>query len=700
MPSDLDLVRSRLLDLVQGDARITVEDCDKWIDTQNSDGTWPDLEYARNQRGGWPPQVHWRRIRDLSFELGSGRYVGARKEQVEGTIAKAIAYWLEDPPLAVNWWYNCIGIPLEMGPTLLALGDFLDDETRDRIIGLMNYPPAGPYTMPVGDGAYARTATGQNLVWLAWIQLMMGVATENEVWIQQATGEVSDEVVITTDEGIQPDFSFHQHGAQYYSGGYGFAFVSWIGDTISVVHGTKYALTPEAEAVFLEYLLEGQRWIVRGRNVLFHARGREVARPFRGTSSLGVVAGRMADVGFPRSYELRSLAESVEADRPLADLDGVKVFYRSDVAIQQTEAFSTSVRGTSFRLRAGESGNGENILGQFLAHGTHAILLRGDEYNDVFPLWDWHRIPGSLIAPKSRLSLFDWGNDKPNESGFVGGVSSGRSGAFGYDYRFDGTAAKRSWFMTDGGLIQLVADVSDREERVLVQTLNQCRAEGPVLYRSDGPISSQPESFGYNGYLRTVVHAGVAYVFPQRRVAQLRAETRTGSWQTINLSGSSEPYSADMFSLSFTLTPDDRLGYHYFILPGGSPGIQSAEKAIERWDVVRNDGECQAVHDRERNELLVNFYTKGWVSLPGGFTLTARQPCSVVLQFSGESVAIHAADPTKSLEKIELSINVGARSRDGTIVGGADYTNMEIKLPEGGVRGQAIEPIVLTRITE
>ncbi|MDA3927191.1 MAG: hypothetical protein PF904_21165 [Kiritimatiellae bacterium] len=37
---------------------------------------------------------------------------------------------------------------------------------------------------------------------------------------------IKKDIVITTKEGIQPDFSFYQHGDQFYSGGSGRGFIS------------------------------------------------------------------------------------------------------------------------------------------------------------------------------------------------------------------------------------------------------------------------------------------------------------------------------------------------------------------------------------------------------------------------------------------------------------------------------------------
>ena len=682
--TDLEVARSRLLAVVRADARISAADCDRWVNTLASDGSWPDLDYDDDRRSGWAPRMHWRRIRDLSFQSATGQVSDDPMPDAGPVIERAIRFWIDEPPVCTNWWYNAIGIPLEMGPALLALGTELDARLRDGVIDLMNHPPGGS-SLAVDDGAYSQTATGQNLVWLAWIQLMMGLASENEAWILNASRQVSDVVVVTTEEGIQPDFSFHQHGPQYYSGGYGLSFTKSVGDIITVVHGTEFSLSKAAETVFLEFVLGGQGWIARGDALIFHSRGREIARPFRGPSVLGKVAGSLAEVGMPRSDELRRLSESVRGDLPWSDLDGVKMFYRSDVAIQQNRRFSISVRGTSFRLRGGESGNGENILGQYLAHGAHAILRHGAEYQDVFPLWDWRRIPGGLIAADAELSLFDWGMGKPVRSGFVGGVSTGSSACFGYDYDFEGTRAKRSWFLTDEGMIQLVADVSDREGRDLVQTLNQCRAIGPVSYLTGEGIVTAPQSLDFNDSLSSVEHDGVGYVFPESRKVRLEVETRVGSWRTINLTGSDTPISDDVFSLSFDLAPDDHEGYHYFVLPGALSDIEGSAEAVRRWKIIRNDADCQAIHDTRENELLAVFYAQGRVTLENGFSLRVRQPCTVILEFGAEGLVIHAADPTKSLDRIALSVS-GSR--------------LDLDLPQGSLRGKAIEPVRLAKPSE
>ncbi|WP_081338039.1 polysaccharide lyase family 8 super-sandwich domain-containing protein [Vibrio mimicus] len=41
-----------------------------------------------------------------------------------------------------------------------------------------------------------------------------------------------------------------------------------------------------------------------------------------------------------------------------------------------------------------EQGNGENLLGVLISIGAHSIRIFGGEYNNIFPLWGWLKVPG------------------------------------------------------------------------------------------------------------------------------------------------------------------------------------------------------------------------------------------------------------------------------------------------------------------
>ena len=78
----------------------------------------------------------------------------------------------------------------------------------------------------------------------------------------------------------------------------------------------------------------------------------------------------------------------------------------------------------SSRIRATESGNNENLKAWYLGQGVQFILRSGQEYREIFPVWDWQRLPGMLCEQKKdSLKLFMFGLGSEGKKAFTGGVS-------------------------------------------------------------------------------------------------------------------------------------------------------------------------------------------------------------------------------------------------------------------------------------
>ena len=70
---------------------------------------------------------------------------------------------------------------------------------------------------------------------------MRGILDNNEQTIADAYARMYQEVRVEkpTGEGIMPDASFHQHGSQFYSGGYGLNFANDVGRFVAYSWATK-----------------------------------------------------------------------------------------------------------------------------------------------------------------------------------------------------------------------------------------------------------------------------------------------------------------------------------------------------------------------------------------------------------------------------------------------------------------------------
>ena len=134
-----------------------------------------------------------------------------------------------------------------------------------------------------------------------------------------------------------------------------------------------------------------------------------------------------------------------------------KYFWRSDYMVDRRSGFYASVRMGSTRVQGFENGNQENQLGYHTADGVLYLHTQGGEYNEIFPVWDWPKLPGitaAQIRGKIPLSI------QRNGSAFAGGVSDGRDGAAAFECMHGGIVAKKSWFFFNGRIACLGAGIA------------------------------------------------------------------------------------------------------------------------------------------------------------------------------------------------------------------------------------------------
>ncbi|MCA1480970.1 hypothetical protein I6F37_39250, partial [Bradyrhizobium sp. NBAIM08] len=138
-----------------------------------------------------------------------------------------------------------------------------------------------------------------------------------------------------------------------------------------------------------------------------------------------------------------------------------------------------------------ETAAGENRRGFFEGDGMLMLLQDGDEYGDfgeqeIFPAWDWQRLPGTTIQHNGVIPNYDQfggGTHSPGSSNIVGSASDGQYGAAMMNYTRSGVSltARKSWFFFDDEIIALGADIDDATATSPVfTTLNQVLLDGNV----------------------------------------------------------------------------------------------------------------------------------------------------------------------------------------------------------------------------
>ncbi|AWS46096.1 polysaccharide lyase family 8 super-sandwich domain-containing protein [Streptosporangium sp. 'caverna'] len=570
---DLKAIRTRLRhELLDGVTDLA--EATRLTNDLAADGTWPDIDYTDRDGMAFRPLEHVARALRLALS-----------KEHQAAALSALDAWRHHGPRSDNWWFNQIGAPQLIGDALLLLAGDLGTRQRTRW-GDWLAGCAGSIEM-----------TGQNLVWAQGIVLRHGLLANDGELVSSAVARMSTVLRVTDGEGIQEDLSFHQHGAQLYSGGYGSSLVADLALWIYAVHDTPWAFGTSEVRLFTDFLLDGQQWAVHGGGFDFTTMGRNITRAgaHRATGELRPAIRRLLAAGAPRRDELAAFdarLAGTEAGRLPVGPVGCRYYPRSDYLVHRRPAWSVSVRMSSTRTAPTESMNGENLRGRHLGDGVAAIRVGDDPqdgYRAVIPLWDWARLPGVTAEWfRDPAALLPRPNNRHGGSADVGGWSDGRHGIAvmrleGTDRIADGWKA---WFCFDDLFVALGAGITAPSAvHPVITTIDQRLAEGPM---TAGPDPRRPRyvHHGRIGYVPLAGHGSVS----------ARLEPRTGRWSDITVTGSAAPLSAEVFSIGFDHGPrPEDASYACLILPCADRTTTAERSIAPGVTVVSNTPELQSV---------------------------------------------------------------------------------------------------------
>ncbi len=639
---DLAVVRQRLVDEMLDP--VSAKAARQLADSLRPDGRWPDIDYASRRRSAWPTARHLRRVVTLTRAYAAPDSALHKDPAIRTALFASLNHWLETDYTNPNWWWNQIGVPRYMVRILLPLDDELSNAQRRQGIRILRR-------------ARLRM-TAQNLVWLAEIVAARGILERDPKTVAAAYRRIAEIIRITTAEGVQPDFSFHQHGPCLYNHGYGAGFARDTPRIANHVAGTRFAFPQEKTDIILGLILDGCQWMTRGRYLDFAARGRGVTRK-GGSAGYLVRAARAAlELTEKRADELNALADRA-AGRPAPPLVGNRHFWHSDFMAHHRPGWYASARMYSRRIvNTDNPCNHEGLKNHHIADGCNIVMRTGKEYHNIYPVWDWQKIPGTTVEQKPSLS---GSPRRQGETTFVGGVSDGQYGLAAFDFARNRLRARKSWLFFDDQFVCLGAGITCDSERPVVTTINQCHLDGKVVV-SDGEATQTLES-GTRVLQKPpcIWHDRVAYRILQPDDVHLRNAAQSGSWWSINHQYSRETVSKDVFALWLDHgTAPKNAKYAYIVAPDTS--LEHAPDVLGKTvEVVRNDAALQAVRHRGLGILGAAFYKAGEVRTADGLACRVDTPCLVLLRFLDHAFAVTVANPENKAAQIAVTIEAPKR---------------------------------------
>jgi chondroitin AC lyase len=655
------------------------------------DGSWPDINYQDVSRTGFQHKDHLENMLALSraYKKPESKYY--QKPEVKKAASAALDFWLAHDFICENWWWNEMGTPNLMVNTLLVLDTDLTEKQRQqglKIAGRANLEAFG--ARPGGD-----------LIQIAGMLGKQGLLTRNDEVLAKVVQVMASEIKISTGRGLKPDLSFHHRtdnviSTLAYGTGYASSFAYWA----VKIAGTKFTLPEASMKLLVDYFLDGIcQSMVYGRYPDPGAENRGITRQ----NALGAASPELAqNLLLASNYRREELAEIVKIRRGEIKpaRKGTRYFWHSEYFTHQQPEYFVSVRMHSSRgNNMEEPHNEEGLKNHHYADGSNFISRTGKEYLDIFPVWDWQKIPGTTVVQKPTLP--HWKEiAKKGRSSFVGGVTDGETGAAAIDFTsvHDPLKARKAWFMFKDEYVCLGAGISAEAAYPVATTLNQCYLNQKVVVKRNAKEESLPKGEHNLEGVSWIAHDNIAYIFPAPTALHLKNNTATGNWREINHQAwaTTEQVQKEVFKVWLDHgTKPQNASYVYTVVPNIKPAEIEGYRKNSGVTILANSPKIQAVKHTKLNQTQLVFYKPGKVKISKDLTLTANNPCMVILQTSNKGIEKMAvSDPSRQLKTLTLAVTSRYEGAGDNWQATWDKKNrttaIQVNLPNAGLAGKSV----------
>lgn len=691
IPVDMEIISERVVN----ELLKTVIDQDQVMDlmgTINEEGFWPGINYEDVSRIAYEHKAHVQHIKEMSLAFRKPDSPLYKDQKLQQALSSAIDFWIANDFIADNWHTNEISNPSDWVSILLLMKDRLSQEQVEGLSKLAERANLNAWgARPGGD-----------LIKIAGIMAELALVHRNGEQLQRAVDAMVAEVKISSGTGIKPDLGFHHRADRVtsilsYGTGYAATFANWA----YRLEGTEYKFPEQAIKLLVDYYLDG---ICQSMVHAWYKDPGVINRDMSRESTLKPVGPEIPEklltVTDYRKDELEKVV-NIRKGLQAPDLQSNRFFWHSEYSSHQRPGYFASVRMHSDRNHNMESPhNQESLKMHHFADGSNFISRTGKEFYDIYPVWDWQKIPGTTVVQKPELP--HWNQIvKQGKTDFVGAVTDGIYGAtvFDFDSPHDALKARKAWFFFDEEYVCLGAGIHSEAEFPVITTLNQ------TLLHSDVQIMAQNKqttlSKGEHQVLNVswVWQDSVGYFFPDPVSVSINNKSYTGTWQSIvntQQVKSKAPVTKEIFSLWIDHGKKPQgASYEYVVVPGiNSSGMENylTNPPIR---TIANTSQIQAVQHLDLNLTHIVFYQPGSLQLSNGLTITTKSAGLVMVRTDEQGIEkITIADPSRKLKTFEFEITADFKGH------GTDWkahwndkekkSSVLVALPSGDYAGKSL----------
>lgn len=637
---------------------------DKNLALFQENGSFSDIDYDDTQMTNWTPIKHIERLSDFVYAYTNEKNKYYQNEDLYQKIVKGLEYWYDVDSESDNWWHNQISEPQKLGVLLIQMRigkKQIPQELETKILKRIQETGGDPAKW-----------TGANRTDIALHWIYRSCLTQNEADLKTAIDNVFNPVVYTTEEGFQHDNSYFQHGEQLYIGGYGDEILKGVTQVASYALGTQYQLDKEKVELLSKFMRETYYRTVRGQNMSFDVVGRSVSRPgLLNKRTTATYAKRMIDIDPTHADEYKAIIARLNRKQP-ADYQVTAShthYFRGDYSLHVRPQYNFDVRLASTRTKKCEYGNKENLKTYFMSDGCTNITQTGDEYFNIFPVWNWCHIPGTTAPQLEKVPMDPKAWGVLGTSTYAGGVSDSIYGATAYAYMDTNPevniGAKKSWYFFDNEVVCLGAGIQSTSTYPVHTTVNQCFLKGGILVDKGDKEETLANGSHTLQAPQWVLHDKIGYFFPQKEEVFLTAQTQSGRWYDINTSKSKKEEKMDVFTLGINhgVGPKDG-SYAYIVVPGKTSAQEmKAYQKKNAIEILSNNPKIQAVRNTKLNVWMVTFFEAGTFKHKE-LSVTVDKPCVLMVKdINAKSANLHIADPGQTQSPIQVELKIGKKKQ-------------------------------------
>ncbi len=653
---DFAIIKKRVVGELLKD---TIEDSqvESILERMNQDGSFKNINYEDLSRtAGFPHRRHTAYLVYLAKayqQKSSGYY---KSEEIKQRIIIGLNYWVAHDYFGDNWHNNQISTPTNLVNLMLLIGDEMPKDLVEKaqpIIGRAHMNASG--ARPSGDRIVIAGILAKNLLFINEKERFEDIILLIEGEVKFSTGQ----------RGMQHDYSFHHRVDRVNnttSYGYG-KYANNFGEWAYYVADTKYAFSRDKINHLIDYYLDGiYKQMVYGVYTDISVKNRSITSKANFAPHDVQEIERLLISTDYRKDELEAIMRLRKGEAEQA-ISFAKFFWQTEHFVVQRPNYYVTVRMFSTRnMNMEVPYNGPGKPTHHRADGTNYLQLKGDEYHNIWPVYDWQKISGTTIMQKPQLHEPEEIR-KPGLRDFVGAVTDGYMGAVAFDFvsPHDLLKAKKSWFFFDDYYVCLGADIASHPSLPVATTINQVLLRSNVTVKQGSEVKEIPKGRRQLKNIKYVHQDRVAYVFPSPTTVELSNQVEEGRWSDITdqKNISDELIREGVFKLWFDHGKrPENASYMYMVLPDVSLEDLEIFQQNNPIEIVSNSDKLQAVSNKNLGVYQAAFYQSGKVDFSKDlYAKMDSQGMVMVKTAQGKIAEISVADPSRKLNKMMLTIS-------------------------------------------